>query len=228
MGAEYPADADPSSSCTLSLFVNVRRRLALEPGALLVDLGCGRGGPGLWLAREIGAQLVGVDFSPAAIALAINAAERFTLRAPVRFQVGSFSATGLADHCADGIVSFDALPFAPDRGAALREVNRLLRPGARAVFTASKPADGQPTPAGSLTWSDHIAAAGLALEHDDPRPDVPEFWARLHAQWAEHESELRTALGDRAVDDLLTEAREFGPKLATLHFCTLTVRSGTP
>ena len=35
--------------------------LDMSPGSLLVDLACGRGGPGLWLARQIGAALVGVE-----------------------------------------------------------------------------------------------------------------------------------------------------------------------
>jgi hypothetical protein len=35
---------------------------------------------------------------------------------------------------------------------------------------------------------------------------------------------LRTELGDRATDNMLAEAREVAPKLATLHFRAFTVR----
>jgi SAM-dependent methyltransferase len=221
MGDDYPVDVDPSSSCTRSLLAHILDMLALRPGDLLVDLGCGRGGPGLWLARETGARLVGLDFSPKGIALALHAAERFALATPARFRVASFDATGLPDASADGVVSVDALPFAPDRDAALRELRRVLR----AVFTAATPAEDQPPgPSGTGAWPDRVASAGLELDHDEPRPDVPGFWLRLHRLWEQHEVSLRTALGDRATDNMLAEAREFAPKLATLHFRAFTVR----
>ena len=156
-----------------------------RPGDLLVDLGCGRGGPGLWLARETRAHLVGLDFSPKGIALALRTAERFALPTPAQFRVASFDATGLPDASADGVVSVDALPFAPDRDAALRELRRVLRPGARAVFTARQTGvEDQPSgPSGTSEWPDRVAGAGLELDHDEPRPDVPGFWLRLYRLW---------------------------------------------
>jgi SAM-dependent methyltransferase len=225
MGDDYLVDVDPSSSCTRSLLAHILEMLALRSGDLLVDLGCGRGGPGLWLARETGAHLVGLDFSPKGIALATRTAERFALSTPAHFRVASFDATGLPDGSADGVVSVDALPLALDRDAALRELRRVLRPGARAVFTAAKPADDQP-PGSSRTsaWPDRVAGAGLELDHDEPRPDVPSFWRRLYCLWEQHEVSLRSALGDRATDNMLAEAREVAPKLATLHFRAFTVR----
>jgi cyclopropane fatty-acyl-phospholipid synthase-like methyltransferase len=39
----------------------------LSRGQDLTELGCGRGGPGLWLARELDVGLTGVDFSPVAV-----------------------------------------------------------------------------------------------------------------------------------------------------------------
>jgi len=225
MGDDYPVDVEPSSSCTRSLLAHILEMLALRPGDLLVDLGCGRGGPGLWLARETGARLVGLDFSPKGIALATRTAERFALLTPAQFRVALFDATGLPDASADGVVSVDALPFAPDRDAALRELRRVLRPGARAVFTAARSADDQPPgPSGTGAWPDRVAGADLELDHDEPRPDVPSFWLRLYRLWEQHEVSLRTELGDRATDNMLAEAREVAPKLATLHFRAFTVR----
>jgi len=55
----------------------------LAPGQTLVDLGCGRGGPGLWLAREAGALLIGVDFSPVAADQATHRAVLFGLTGPL-------------------------------------------------------------------------------------------------------------------------------------------------
>lgn len=219
MGDNYPVEVDPSSSCTRSLLAHIREMLALRAGDTLVDLGCGRGGPGLWLARETKARLIGLDFSPKAIALAMRTAQRFALTTPAQFRVASFDATGLPDASAVGVMSVDALAFAPDHDAALRELRRVLRPGARAVFTAAEPKD-QPSGA----WPDRVAAAGLEIDRDELRPDVPGFWLRLYRLWEQHEVSLRTDLGDRATDNLLAEARETAPTLATLHFRIYTVR----
>ena len=40
----------------------VAAALNLAPGQLLVDLGCGRGGYSLEIARQTGARLLGLDF----------------------------------------------------------------------------------------------------------------------------------------------------------------------
>jgi 2-polyprenyl-3-methyl-5-hydroxy-6-metoxy-1,4-benzoquinol methylase len=44
--------------------------LHIRPGEVLVDLACGAGGPGLWMARESGASLIGIDPSAAGLAAA--------------------------------------------------------------------------------------------------------------------------------------------------------------
>jgi ubiquinone/menaquinone biosynthesis C-methylase UbiE len=189
MGDDYPVDVDPSSSCTRSLLVHILEMLALRPGDLLVDLGCGRGGPGLWLARETRARLVGLDFSPKGIALATRKAKHFALTTPAQFRVASFDATGLPDTSVDGVVSVDALHFAPDRDAALREIRRVLRPGARAVFTAATPTEDQPPgPGATGAWLDRVAGAGLEIDHDEPRPATDEpFAAHLTHYYAREE-----------------------------------------
>jgi 2-polyprenyl-3-methyl-5-hydroxy-6-metoxy-1,4-benzoquinol methylase len=69
-GDDYPVEADPRSYVTLSELHRIAFELRVGPGQSIVDLGCGHGGPGLWVARETGATLVGIDQSRRAIALA--------------------------------------------------------------------------------------------------------------------------------------------------------------
>src|SRR5438034_6728459 len=60
-GAEFPEEVDPNSYLTLTELRRMAHELMVGPGNTFIDLGCGRGGPGLWVARETGASLVGLD-----------------------------------------------------------------------------------------------------------------------------------------------------------------------
>src|SRR5580658_1238481 len=65
-----PPDMDASGLLPWAAVAEVAAALHLAPGQLLVDLGCGRGGYSLEIARQTGARLLGLDFSPVAVATA--------------------------------------------------------------------------------------------------------------------------------------------------------------
>src|SRR5260370_27135565 len=67
--------------------------LHVVPGQKIADLGCGRGGPGQWIAGVTGAALVGIDFSAVALEQARARARRLGIASS--YQSGSFDATGL-------------------------------------------------------------------------------------------------------------------------------------
>ena len=163
-GDEYPEGVDPHSYVSRSEL----RRFVTEVGAvtandgITVDLGCGRGGPGLWVAAHTGSTLVGVDIAHSATTAATERAREVVLSDRASFVVGTFDAVPLATGTADAVMSIDALLFAPDKAAALDEIARVLRPGGRLVFTSwdyrSQPVGRPPQVA------DHrplLAAAGL-------------------------------------------------------------------
>ncbi len=216
-GEEYPADVDPNSSCTWTVLGEMVRRLRLLPNDLLVDLGCGRGGTGLWLPRALSARLVGLDISAKAVELATERIPEFfpglaSGDGRIRFRQGTFEDTGLPDASVDGAVSMDALPFSPDREAALRELRRILKPGARAVFTGGRNLPGHPLYVpGRPTWEDRIDAAGLELEAKVERTEEKGLWDRLNDLWESHEDELRRENGDLDTDNKLREARNHRP-----------------
>ena len=66
-GDEYPAELAPDSYTTRSELQFVADALAIGSGAVLVDIGCGRGGPGLRVAASTGARYVGVDIAASAL-----------------------------------------------------------------------------------------------------------------------------------------------------------------
>jgi len=214
-GEDYPAEVEPWGMTTWWVLGRCVSALRVGPGQLLVDLACGRGGPGLWLARATGAGLIGVDWSPVGVEAATARAPAFVPPGNARFLVGDLAASGLPDQRADAVVCLHAIFFAADRVAALREVRRLLRPDGRYVFTA--PEVRMPTqPSHVSDWTPLLEAAGLQLESKEKVPRFAEQLGRMYELWLEQLDAIRAEVGEAAADRLETEARTIGPMLTSL------------
>jgi len=135
-GDEYPAGLDPFSGVSVSELERIAAEVRVGESETIADLGCGRGGPGLWVAMATGADLVGIDISSTALEAASERAARLGLDGRARFHEASFEDTGLIDRSADALMSIDALLFSTDKAAALAEFRRILRPAGRLVFTS--------------------------------------------------------------------------------------------
>lgn len=129
--ADFPDEFAHIGFLTVDEGRHLLQLLRLGGNDVLVDVACGAGGPGLWAAQQTGAALIGVDPSAAGLAAARRRAERVGLTSRATFQQGSFEQTGLPDASADGAMSIEAFQYAPDKRAALAELHRILRPGAR-------------------------------------------------------------------------------------------------
>jgi hypothetical protein len=62
-GDEYPEGLDIYSFVTVSELTRISVDVQLRSGDVLLDMACGRGGPGIWVAAHTGARLVGVDIA---------------------------------------------------------------------------------------------------------------------------------------------------------------------
>jgi len=107
------------------------RRLELRRDSLLLDIGCGPGGPLAFVAEQIGCKGVGLDSS----AEAVEAAGR---RVPAGVSILLHDANQrlpFGDHHFDAVMSIDAVLHVRDRTALFREVARVLAPSGRFWFT---------------------------------------------------------------------------------------------
>jgi SAM-dependent methyltransferase len=202
IGDEYPDGIEVTGSCTLSMLKRALEGLHLPENGLLVDLGCGLGGPGHWIALRSKARLLGFDVSQVAVDVAIETALSYLAAGRADYQCRSFVDTGLPDACADGVIAVEALAFASDRFAAVAEVRRILRPGGRAVITV---AERESNP---FRWAPLVEEVGLRVvsRYDDPKRG--ERWLAFCALQLEHEQELRKSLGDEPAEEFLSEARD--------------------
>jgi ubiquinone/menaquinone biosynthesis C-methylase UbiE len=157
-GPGYPQGFENISFLTRVELARLASELRVGPGARVADLGCGEGGPGLWIAGETGAHLIGIDLSSVAVSNARERVEKLGLADVARFAVGAFDDTALESGSVQGVMSVDALQYAPDKRAAFREVNRILSAGGRFAFTVFE--------------VDPERVAGLPVISADPVDDV--------------------------------------------------------
>jgi cyclopropane fatty-acyl-phospholipid synthase-like methyltransferase len=84
-------------------------RLRLGPEDLLLDIGCGRGWPGLYIAAQTGCRAVLMDMPPPALATAARRARKENLAERVAVVRGSATHFPFAARCFDAISHTDTL-----------------------------------------------------------------------------------------------------------------------
>ncbi len=106
-------------------------------GARVLEIGCGAASCARQLAG-LGARVVGLDLSAGMLAQARAADARTGMRVPlVQADAGVLP---IADGVLDAAFSaFGAVPFTADSAGLMREVARVLRPGAPWVFAVNHP-----------------------------------------------------------------------------------------
>ncbi|MGC9434853.1 MAG: SAM-dependent methyltransferase [Methanomicrobiales archaeon] len=100
-----------------------------------IDLGCGYGGFCRYIVREYGCRMVGLNISEKEITLAEQRNRDRGLSLWIEIRRGSFNAPPADDGEFDFAASQDALLHAPDKGAVMEEVYRILKPGGRLAFS---------------------------------------------------------------------------------------------
>jgi arsenite methyltransferase len=104
----------------------------LAQGEHVVDVGSGAGLDSLIASRMVGptGSVIGVDMTPAMLARARQSAAASTLQ-NVEFRDGYAEELPVPDGWADVVISNGVLNLAPDKAAALGEMQRALKPGGR-------------------------------------------------------------------------------------------------
>jgi SAM-dependent methyltransferase len=142
----------------------------LAEGEVVLDLGCGGGFDCLLAADRVGptGRVIGVDASEEVLRIARAAAAKQG-RPNVEFRLGTITELPLPDASVDVVISNCVISDVADRGAAFREVARVLRRGGRVmisdlVLTAALPEDLSGIPEVWAGWLAHAPRREEYLE----------------------------------------------------------------
>jgi demethylphylloquinol methyltransferase len=107
-----------------------------QPGDCCLDLCCGSGDLALLLAQAVGptGQVTGLDFAAAQLATAQARAQMRAIATPISWQQGDALALPFADHSFDAATMGYGLRNVVDIPQALKELQRVLKPGAKAAI----------------------------------------------------------------------------------------------
>jgi arsenite methyltransferase len=101
----------------------------IEPGAVVLDLGCGAG-TDLLIAAQTAGRAIGVDMTAAMLERAADSAREMGLT-NVELHESLIEALPLDDASVDVVISNGVIDLVPDKEAVLAEIDRVLRPGGR-------------------------------------------------------------------------------------------------
>jgi sarcosine/dimethylglycine N-methyltransferase len=110
-------------------------RAGIGKGSRIVDFCAGLGGPARYMAHRYGADVTGIELTPARVKGAEELTRRVGLQNNVRVIEGNVMQVPFPDASIDVVVSQEALLHVPDKERTLAEAYRILKPGGRLAFT---------------------------------------------------------------------------------------------
>ncbi len=110
------------------------RLAGLTPGARVLDIGSGVGGPARTLAAEFGCNVTGIDITAEYCRAAQMLTDRTGLNAQVAFQCGNALDMPFEDAMFDVVWSQNTMMNMEDKVSLFKQVRRVLRPGGVFAF----------------------------------------------------------------------------------------------
>jgi arsenite methyltransferase len=131
----YPSELARVPDRTVESFAGVANPHVLgriEPGQVVLDLGCGAGTDLLIAAQMVGPEgrAIGIDMTPTMLERARASATEMGLE-NVELHQGLIESLPVPDESVDVVISNGVIDLVPDKDAVFAEIDRVLRPGGR-------------------------------------------------------------------------------------------------
>ncbi len=115
----------------LKLTGQLGRMLGLSSDSRVLDVACGKGTTAVFLAKEFGCEVFGVDYGNQNVEAARSLAHTERVDARVQFERSDAETLPFSDETFDAVICECAFCTFPDKAAAAREFFRILRRGGR-------------------------------------------------------------------------------------------------
>ena len=204
--AYFRAPSDTLEQAQAQKKAHIARKLCIEPGMRVLDIGCGWGGMGLTLAQDFGAKVVGVTLSEEQHKIATTRAEAAGLADRVEFRLqdyrhvdGTFDrivSVGMFEHV--GVPHYDEYfghvrnVLAEDGIALIHTIGRTNPPGATNPWILKYIFPGGYIPS--------MSEALAPIERQDLYPTDIEVWRLHYAETLRHWHMRFTANWDKVRD----------------------------
>jgi len=132
----FGEDIGQNSWLTADEYRRFFRWLELDTSSEVLEIASGSGGPALFMASETGCRVTGIDNNENGVANANRTARQQGMDSRVSFLTADASKTLPFETSAfDRIVCIDAVNHLPNRARVFTEWHRVLKPGAKVLFT---------------------------------------------------------------------------------------------
>ncbi|AZO53958.1 MULTISPECIES: methyltransferase domain-containing protein [unclassified Mesorhizobium] len=140
-------------------------QLGLKPGARLLDIGSGIGGPARFVANNAGVDVTGIDLTQSYVDIATSLSRRTGMADKTRFVQGSALDMPFADASFDVAMILHVGMNLPDKAKLMSEAARVLKPGGVfAVYDVMRLKDGALT--FPLPWASNETLSFVATPGD--------------------------------------------------------------
>lgn len=110
-------------------------KLGLREGMVVLDVGCGHGGPARYLAKNYGCKVVGLDSTPGVIEEAVSRTKGTGVEELAIFRLGNALDMPFKKGTFDAVIGQDAWCYITDKDRLIRECARVLKPRGMVGFT---------------------------------------------------------------------------------------------
>src|SRR3989344_7033597 len=108
-------------------------KVKLSKNDFVLDAGCGIGGSSIWIAKNIGAKVVGITLSKRQAEKALSLAKKNEIENLVSFSVMDYLKTNFSDETFDVVWAIESVCYTPDKSNFLHEAQRILKKGGRVI-----------------------------------------------------------------------------------------------